>query len=208
MKFKELCVNTQERRYTEISGIKEQNIKLEGKPIKKVKENWIIVLAILALTIGLLLINFKLKFFLICIGLIAGLIALFIFGNIFCVTCDKDFIIIKQGVQNIRVPYDKVKNVFISKTSRWTIYKTYVLVVRCEDNMSFLREFEFPLLCSDVEEVSKFINNFKLATGSSSRYVQFEKRKSLRKIIENIATVVCVAIILWYMFSAGIINIF
>ena len=207
MSLKELCANSQDRRYSDITGIIDVDVEIAGKPIKKIKDNWIVLLSILAIFIGLLL-NISLKYFAICMGLLCLFVILFIYGNTYRVTCKKDSIRIKQNFQNIDIPYKSIKNVFISKTSKMPFSNTYVLVIRCEDNLLLLREFEFSLFCADVDEITKFINNFKITNDTCQKYIIFEKRKSLRRIFENLFTVFLIAIILWFLYTRGIINFF
>lgn len=201
MNYKELCIKTEKNRYSDIEGIKDEKVVLEGKPLKKIKENWIIMLLIIAVTIGFLLIKFNIIYFLICIALILFFIVLFIYGNTYTITCNKEDIHIKQGLQKFNIPYKSIKNVYISKTAGLTVLRTYVLVVRCEDNLKLLREFEFPLLCTNYEQVSNFINNFIIKNERNEKYFIYEKRRSLRRIIENIFTVFAVIIIILFMFS-------
>lgn len=201
MNYKELCIKTEKNRYSDIEGIKDEKVVLEGKPLKKIKENWIIMLLIIAVTIGFLLIKFNIIYFLICIALILFFIMLFIYGNTYTITCNKEDIHIKQGLQKFNIPYKSIKNVYISKTAGLTVLRTYVLVVRCEDNLKLLREFEFPLLCTNYEQVSNFINNFIIKNERNEKYFIYEKRRSLRRIIENIFTVFAVIIIILFMFS-------
>lgn len=201
MNYKELCIKTEKNRYSDIEGIKDEKVVLEGKPLKKINENWIIMLLIIAVTIGFLLIKFNIIYFLICIALILFFIMLFIYGNTYTITCNKEDIHIKQGLQKFNIPYKSIKNVYISKTAGLTVLRTYVLVVRCEDNLKLLREFEFPLLCTNYEQVSNFINNFIIKNERNEKYFIYEKRRSLRRIIENIFTVFAVIIIILFMFS-------
>lgn len=209
MNYKELSKSNYDRRYTEIDGIEKSDVTVVGKPLKTLKENWIIVLAIFAVVMGALISVFELKVFLACIGLLLLFICLFVYGNAYKVTCGKDKLMLKQGFQKYDIKYNEIKNVFISRTSRTSFFiKTYVLVIRCEDIHSFLREFELPLLCVDASEAEKFVNNFKLIGESNDKYVTYERRKSLRRLIENVATGVFLAIILWVMFSTGVIKLF
>lgn len=208
MSFKELCANSQDRRYSDITGIVDIDVMVEGRPIQKIKDNWIILLSVLAIFMGLLLSKFSVNYFATCMGLLVLFALLFILGNTYKVTCKKDNLHIKQNFQNISIPYKSIKNVFISKTSKMPFSNTYVLVIRCEDNLSFLREFEFPLFCSNADEITKFINNFKIANGTSQKYVTFEKRKSLRRLLENLFTAFFIAIIMWFLFTRGIIKFF
>ena len=201
MNYKELCKKTENNRYSEIAGIKNEKVILEGKPLKKIKDNWIIMLLIIAVTVGFLLIKFNIVYFLICIALLVFFVMLFIYGNTYTITCNKDDIHIKQGLQKFNIPYKSIKNVYISKTAGLTFLRTYVLVVRCEDSLKLLREFEFPLLCTNYEQVSNFINNFIIKNERNEKYLIYEKRRSLRRIIENIFTAFAVIIIILFMFS-------
>lgn len=201
MNYKELCKKTENNRYSEIAGIKNEKVILEGKPLKKIKDNWIIMLLIIAVTVGFLLIKFNIVYFLICIALLVFFVMLFIYGNTYTITCNKDDIHIKQGLQKFNIPYKSIKNVNISKTAGLTFLRTYVLVVRCEDSLKLLREFEFPLLCTNYEQVSNFINNFIIKNERNEKYFIYGKRRSLRRIIENIFTAFVVIIIILFMFS-------
>ena len=159
------------------------------------------MLLIIAVTVGFLLIKFNIVYFLICIALLVFFVMLFIYGNTYTITCNKDDIHIKQGLQKFNIPYKSIKNVYISKTAGLTFLRTYVLVVRCEDSLKLLREFEFPLLCTNYEQVSNFINNFIIKNERNEKYFIYEKRRSLRRIIENIFTAFAVIIIILFMFS-------
>lgn len=209
MNYKELSKSNYDRRYIDIDGIEKSDVTITGRPLKTLKENWIIVLAIFAVIIGALISVFQLKIFLACMALVALFAVLFVYGNKYEVTCKKDKLILKQGMQKYEIQYKDIKNVFVSRTSRASfIINTYILVIRCEDVHSFLREFELPLLCANVNDAEKFVNNFKLVGEQNDRYVTYEKRKSLRRIIENVATFVFLAIILWVMISTGVIKLF
>lgn len=207
MDYKELVIDSVNRRFADITGIKEENITVESKPIKKIKDNWIVALAILATFVGLMLINFNIKYFLMCLALIAVFVALFIFGNKYSIICEKKSLTIKQNFQNIHIPYNNVKNVYVAKTVRGIMVRSYVLVIVCEDQLSLLREFEFPLLCTSIDEVAKFVNNFKIAEGKDEGAIKRDKRRSLKRIVENLFTVVCLIIIVWFIIANGIIKI-
>ncbi len=208
MDYKELFNKSVDRRYSDITGIKQENVTVTSNPIKKIKENWIIALAIVAVFIGFMLINFNLKYFLVCLALIAVFLILFIIGNKYSILCDKNNLNIKQNFQNIHIPYKSVKNVYIARTVRGVIVHSYVLVIRCEDQLSLLREFEFPLLCANIDDISKFINNFEIANVKDEDVIQRDKRRSLKRIVENIFTFfVLIVIIIWFLSINGIIKI-
>ena len=81
MKLKELYLENKEHRYNTITRVKKENITLEMNPVKKIQDNWIILLGILVVIIGFLLINFNSKVFGISLVLIAFLVCVFILGN-------------------------------------------------------------------------------------------------------------------------------
>ena len=81
MKFKEIFLENKDRRYRNIAKVKKENMTLVIDPIRKIKENWIVLLGILVVIIGFLLINFNSKIFLVSLALIAFLVVVYIFGN-------------------------------------------------------------------------------------------------------------------------------
>ena len=81
MRFKEIFLENKDRRYCNITKVKKENMTLSINPIRKLKENWIVLLGILVVIIGFLLINFNSKIFLVSLVLIAFLVVVYIFGN-------------------------------------------------------------------------------------------------------------------------------
>ena len=203
MKIKEIYSENQTRRYSNIKKIKKENIKLEMNPIKKIKNDWIILLAILVVIIAILLLDFNPKYFITSLVLIFLLVLVFIFGNKSTLTCDKNTLNIKQGFQKVDIPYDHLKNVYIGKVGGILFFLpaiTYNIVIRYEDNLSFLRELEFSLFCADVEDVNNFINNFLIEEKVEERYVQFEKRKFARRVFNSLITIALFIILLiWFL---------
>ena len=51
MKLKELYLENKEHRYNTITRVKKENITLEMDPVKKIQDNWIILLGILVVII-------------------------------------------------------------------------------------------------------------------------------------------------------------
>ena len=211
MKLKDIFLQNQTRRFNEFEKIKKEDVFLEMKPLKKLKQKWYIILIILIITIALLSLKPNIKLLAITIILILTLIGLFIFGNSAKLTCTKDFLKIKQGFQNTAIPYANLKSVYIAKTTDWLLFfptYSYKIIIRCQDNFSFLREFHFSLLCANPEDVNNFINNFAVKNVTEQKFVKYEKRKLLRSIIESILTIGAVVFILVYLFKNGIISIF
>ena len=165
MRFKEIFLENKDRRYCNITKVKKENMTLVIDPIRKIKENWIVLLGILVVIIGFLLINFNSKIFLVSLALIAFLVVVYIFGNKAILKCDKDLLYIKQGFQENKIPYSKIKTVFISRAAELMLFiptYSYNIIIRYEDNFSFIRELNFSLMCADEDEVKEFIENFEI----------------------------------------------
>lgn len=203
MKFKEIFFENKDRRYRNITKVKKENMTLVIDPIRKIKENWIVLLGILVVIIGFLLINFNSKIFLVSISLIAFLVVVYIFGNKAILKCDKDSLYIKQGFQENKIPYSKIKTVFISRAAELMLFVptySYNIIIRYEDNFSFIRELNFSLMCADENEVKEFIENFEIDKKIDQRIVKFEKRKFIGKLLTFIVTLIVVAFIIVYVY--------
>ncbi len=203
MKFKEIFLENKDRRYRNIAKVKKENMTLVIDPIRKIKENWIVLLGILVVIIGFLLINFNSKIFLVSLALIAFLVVVYIFGNKAILKCDKDSLYIKQGFQENKIPYSKIKTVFISRATELMLFVptySYNIIIRYEDNFSFIRELNFSLMCADEDEVKEFIENFEIENKINQRIVKFEKRKFIGKLLTFIITIIAVVFIFMYVY--------
>ena len=203
MKFKEIFLENKDRRYCNITKVKKENMTLVIDPIRKIKENWIVLLGILVVIIGFLLINFNSKIFLVSLALIAFLVVVYIFGNKAILKCDKDLLYIKQGFQENKIPYSKIKTVFISRAAELMLFiptYSYNIILRYEDNFSFIRELNFSLMCADEDEVKEFIENFEIENKINQRIVKFEKRKFIGKLLTFIITIIAVVFIFMYVY--------
>ena len=83
MSLKEIFLENKDRRYYNVSRVKKENMTLVVDPVKKLKENWIVLLGIFVVIIGFLLINFNMKILGISMALIAFFVVVFIFLPIF-----------------------------------------------------------------------------------------------------------------------------
>lgn len=203
MRFKEIFLENKDRRYCNITKVKKENMTLVIDPIRKIKENWIVLLGILVVIIGFLLINFNSKIFLVSLALIAFLVVVYIFGNKAILKCDKDLLYIKQGFQENKIPYSKIKTVFISRAAELMLFiptYSYNIIIRYEDNFSFIRELNFSLMCADEDEVKEFIENFEIENKINQRIVKFEKRKFIGKLLTFIITLIAVVFIFMYVY--------
>ena len=203
MRFKEIFLENKDRRYCNITKVKKENMTLVIDPIRKIKENWIVLLGILVVIIGFLLINFNSKIFLVSLALIAFLVVVYIFGNKAILKCDKDLLYIKQGFQENKIPYSKIKTGFISRAAELMLFiptYSYNIIIRYEDNFSFIRELNFSLMCADEDEVKEFIENFEIENKINQRIVKFEKRKFIGKLLTFIITIIAVVFIFMYVY--------
>lgn len=203
MRFKEIFLKNKDRRYCNITKVKKENMTLVIDPIRKIKENWIVLLGILVVIIGFLLINFNSKIFLVSLALIAFLVVVYIFGNKAILKCDKDLLYIKQGFQENKIPYSKIKTIFISRAAELMLFiptYSYNIIIRYEDNFSFIRELNFSLMCADEDEVKEFIENFEIENKINQRIVKFEKRKFIGKLLTFIITIIAVVFIFMYVY--------
>ena len=203
MRFKEIFLKNKDRRYCNITKVKKENMTLVIDPIRKIKENWIVLLGILVVIIGFLLINFNSKIFLVSLALFAFLVVVYIFGNKAILKCDKDLLYIKQGFQENKIPYSKIKTVFISRAAELMLFiptYSYNIIIRYEDNFSFIRELNFSLMCADEDEVKEFIENFEIENKINQRIVKFEKRKFIGKLLTFIITIIAVVFIFMYVY--------
>lgn len=203
MRFKEIFLENKDRRYCNITKVKKENMTLVIDPIRKIKENWIVLLGILVVIIGFLLINFNSKIFLVSLALITFLVVVYIFGNKAILKCDKDLLYIKQGFQENKIPYSKIKTVFISRAAELMLFiptYSYNIIIRYEDNFSFIRELNFSLMCADEDEVKEFIENFEIENKINQRIVKFEKRKFIGKLLTFIITIIAVVFIFMYVY--------
>ena len=203
MRFKEIFLENKDRRYCNITKVKKENMTLVIDPIRKIKENWIVLLGILVVIIGFLLINFNSKIFLVSLALTAFLVVVYIFGNKAILKCDKDLLYIKQGFQENKIPYSKIKTVFISRAAELMLFiptYSYNIIIRYEDNFSFIRELNFSLMCADEDEVKEFIENFEIENKINQRIVKFEKRKFIGKLLTFIITIIAVVFIFMYVY--------
>lgn len=203
MRFKEIFLENKDRRYCNITKVKKENMTLSINPIRKLKENWIVLLGILVVIIGFLLINFNSKIFLVSLVLIAFFVVVYIFGNKAILKCDKESLYIKQGFQENKIPYSKIKTVFISRTAELMLFVptySYNIIIRYEDNFSFIRELNFSLMCADENEVKEFIENFEVDQKIDQRIVKFEKRKFIGRLLTFVITIIAVVFMFMYVY--------
>jgi ribosomal-protein-alanine N-acetyltransferase len=134
MRFKEIFLENKDRRYCNITKVKKENMTLVIDPIRKIKENWIVLLGILVVIIGFLLINFNSKIFLVSLALIAFLVVVYIFGNKAILKCDKDLLYLKE---NLITEFDNFWNYEILKQEFLNTNTTYIVAKQNETIVGF-----------------------------------------------------------------------
>ncbi len=209
MEIKDLYLKKQNYVYAQIKEIKDKTLELKSNPIEKLKDNWLVVLIIFVVIIGLLLINFNLKYFLVSMGLVLALFVLFIYGNKYTIKCDTQTLNISQNFQKTKLPYECIKSIYMVKSKGWILFiprNIYKLIIRCEDNFSFLREFEYPLLCTNSEELEQFMENIIVEEKIEEKFVKYQKKKFWKRFLENAITVIIGVLIFYYLYKAGSIN--
>lgn len=210
MKLKEFYLANKNLRYNDIIKLKKEDIKLEMNPIRTLKNNWIILLLLIVAVVGLLLLNFNLTYLIVSLALIAIFVLLFIYGNGTKLSCENGSLYVKQGVQSNIIPYKKLRSVYVARATDWLVLfpvYTYKLIIRYEDNFSFLRELEFPLLCAELDDIIKFVDNFYVNEEILQRYVKYEKSKFWRRFITAAISVIAAIAIFYYLYASGSINL-
>lgn len=210
MKLKEFYLKNKNLRYNDVIKVKKEDVKLEMDPVRTLKNNWIILLLIIVVVVGLLLLNFNLTYLIVSLALIAVFVLLFIYGNGTKLKCENGALHVKQGVQSNIIPYKKLRSVYVARATDWLVLfpvYTYKLIIRYEDNFSFLRELEFPLLCADLDEIVAFVDNFYVNEEIAQRYVKYEKNKFWRRFITAVISVIAALAIFYYLYAGGSINL-
>ena len=97
-----------------------------------------------------------------------------------------------------------MKNIFIGRSTKLLLFLpiyNYNIVIRYEDNISFIHELQFSLFCANEDDVKKFIENFEFDDNINQRFIQFERKKILLKIISAILTIAIMIFIFFYFIS-------
>lgn len=202
LRWKDIYNENKVRKYSEITGIKKENVEIESNSIKALKNKKYLVIAIAILFSALIIWTFRRDIRVIGIVFIffilAG-IAFFIF-NYFRLVCLKEGLYIRFGIQEGLFPYDKIKSVFLSKYNDYTFLipnsKTYSVVVRYKDSFNRIREFSFPNYFLGKQETEEFLNNFNIKETPDQQFVQYERFKVLKRIGKAILLILVILAII------------
>lgn len=207
LKWKDVYRDNRVRKYTNIKGIKKENIELESNSFKALKKRKYIVAISLLICLVLLVWTFrhdiKMLFIVLAFFGVAS-VGFFIF-NYFKLRCDKDGLYIRFGFQEAKFDYNRVKNVYLSRYNDYNflipIKKIYSIVIRYTDNFGRLKELSFPNYFVTVENAKEFFDNFELEEIQAEESIQYERIKLLKRIAKVAIFVFFALIVLGIFFS-------
>ena len=209
LRWKDVYNENKQRRYSEIVGIKEENVEIESNSFKTLKERKYIILTASIILLIALIWSFKndIKLLFIVLGFfaIAG-ICFFVF-NYFKFICQEDGLYVRFGFQEGKFKYERLKSVYLSKYNEYSFFipnkRVYSVVIRYSDNNNRIKELSFPNYFIKPDEAMKFLDNFEIKAAEESDFVQYERFKMLKKIGKAIITILFVLTVLG-MFLQGI----
>ncbi|MBR3673717.1 MAG: hypothetical protein IKN65_05505 [Clostridia bacterium] len=205
LKWKDIYNSNKQRKYNEIIGIKNDNVELESNSFKTLKKRKYIIIISILVIILLLVWTFrrdiKMLFVVLAFFGIAS-IGFFVF-NYFKLRCEKDGLYVRFGFQEGKFPYNRVKNVYLSRFNDYNFFiptkKIYSVVIRYTDNFDRLKELSFPNYFLTPEDTEKFLSNFDIKEAEEGRYVQYERIK-LFKLLGKIFVFVFFALLVLGVF--------
>ena len=188
LKWKDVYESNKQRRFCEVTGIKEENVEIESNSYKVfLKRKYIIIFASLIATLLIVWTfrnNIKVLLMVLAFFAIVG-IGFFVF-TYYKFKCLKDGLYVKFGFQQGKFKYDKIKAIYLSKYNDYSFLlptrRRYSIVIRYEDNLNRLRELSFPNYFLTPEQTAEFLNNFIIKETQEEKYVQYERFKILKKI--------------------------
>ena len=207
LKWKDVYNENKQRRYSEIAGIKEENVEIESNSFRVLKDRKYIILAAAIIFSAFLIWSFRkdIKLLLIVLGFFAVAGICFFVFNYFKFRCQKDGLYIRFGVQEALFKYDRIKSVYLSKYNDFSFLipskRVYSFVIRYTDNYNRVKELSFPNYFVKPDEAMKFLTNFELKEAGESDYVQYERFKILKKVIKVIVAVLFLLTICGMYFS-------
>ena len=204
LKWKDIYNNNKQRKYCEITGIKEENVELESNSYKSFKNNKYYVIAISIIITLVLLYTFRndLKVFGIVMLFLAVMGVGFYIFNYFKFKCVKEGLYIKFGIQQALFSYDKIKSIYLSKFNDYSFLipsRGYSIVVRYADNNERIKELAFPNHFLNKEETEKFLNNFTIQESENKSYVNYERFKTFKMVAKTVGIVLFAIIILYFL---------
>ena len=187
IKWKDIYNDNKQRRYSEITGIKKEDVEIESNPSRLLKEKsfWFGLASLIIIAIILYTFRNDLKIALIVIGFFLFAGVSFFYFNYYKLKCTKEGLYIKFGMQQGIFKYDKIKSIYISRfndSSYLFSIRTYNIVIRYEDSFKRLKELFFDASFLNKEQAIEFINNFETKEAEEDKYVNFERFKLLKKV--------------------------
>lgn len=204
LKWKDIYNNNQARRFSEITGVKQEDVELESNSFNFLKEKTYIVIIIALLFLGLIFYTFKynIKIFLMVLAFFAIAGVCFFYFNYFKLKAQKEGLYVKFGIQKGVFSYEKIKSVYLSKYNDNSFLipsKTYNIVIRYIDGINRIRELSFPNYFLKKEDTVKFLENFEIKEAENEKFVAYEKYKLFKRIGKT------VLIVLFILFIIGVV---
>ena len=205
LKWKDVYNENKQRRYSEIAGIKEENVEIESNSFRVLKDRKYIILVAAIIFSAFLIWSFRkdIKLLLFVLGFFAVAGICFFVFNYFKFRCQKDGLYIRFGVQEALFKYDRIKNVYLSRfndSSYLFSIRTYNIVILYEDNLNRLRELYFDVTFTDKQQLVEFLDNFNVKEIESTQYNNFERFKLLKKIGKILMIVAFIVIVGMYAY--------
>ena len=200
LRWKDIYNENKNKRYCEVTGIKKEDVEVETNPKRVLKEKkYFIIIAVILIT-ALVLFTFRtnLKVAFIVLAFLAATGALTFLFNYYKLSCQKDGLYIKFGLQQGLFKYDRIKSVYLSRfndSSYLLSIRTYNLVIRYVDNYDRLKELFFDVSFASKEQIKEFLENFEVKETEDTKYRNFEKFKLLKKIGKILLIVAFIAFI-------------
>lgn len=207
LKWKDVYKENRVRKYTNIKGIKEENIELESNSYKTLMKRKHLIIITLLICLVLLVWTFRrdIKMLFIVLAFFAMASVGFFIFNYFKFRCDKDGLYIRFGFQEAKFDYSRVKNIYLSRFNDYNflipVKKIYSIVIRYTDNFGRLKELSFPNYFVTAEDTQKFFDNFELEETQAEKSVQYEKVKLLKRIAKVAVFVLFALLVLGLFFS-------
>jgi len=207
LKWKTVYNENKQRRYSEITGIKKEDVEIESNSFKTLKERKYIILTASIIILIALIWSFRkdIKVLLIVLAFFAIAGVCFFIFNYFKFICQKDGLYVRFGFQEGKFKYSQLKSVYLSKYNDYSFLipskRIYSLVIRYVDNNNRLKELSFPNYFVKPDDVMKFLDNFEIKEAEETDFVQYERFKILKKIGKVVVVVLFLVTVLGMYFA-------
>ncbi len=202
LKWKDVYNNNKQRSYSEVTGIKKENVEIESNSFRILKEHKYLSIVVILLILALLIYTFRgdIKILLMVIAFtIFTCLGFFVF-NYFKFKCQKEGLYIRFGLQEGLFTYDKLKYVYLSKYSDSNFFipvkRVYSIVIRYVDNFGKTKELSFPNYFLSTKETEEFLNNFEIKETEPSGNTNYERFKLLKLIGKSLLFIIFVLFVI------------